>query len=247
MKVFYAIDMGAPSKSGGFFCWKCDLENNLLIPFIGAKDWDKCVASIAQDALNSKICLTIEAVLWGMKDKEGNWIKRFYLKDDPDLTEHPWYKGAGASTGLMAQEFLKQLEEKIGKNETVKITLYESYISGLALKGTRTGVPKPDKKNEILVNSKKSAHGHDALEGLLRTLEEEQINHTEFKKFFDSQKISLEAWPLSIEERIIYSKDCHEAFPLGILRNSHCPFELRKGKILFTKRTFDMSELKKAS
>lgn len=228
--IFYAIDMGAPSQSGGFFCWK--YKENEITSFNGAKGWNDCIYDLIENSEKNKIHLTIEAALWGMKERTKDsteiWTRRFNYKDKMSIpnpwSERPWYTGAGASTGFMAQEFLRQLVERGLKN---KVIVYESYISGMKKHGKRESESKPDPMFKI---SGASSHCIDAFEGLLLTLEENNQDISSLKKY-----ISDGSWPSVRMDRIIYLDG--EDFSLGIFRDQNL-FDLKRKNILFTKRKF---------
>lgn len=232
--VYYAIDMGAPSgKYSGFYCWRYDSASKTLEAFEKTDGWYKCIDQIVMDSQNYTIHLTIEAALWGMKDsKNGDWIRRFNLKKEKNWSERPWYTGAGASTGLMAQVFLRHIEELKPKNKNIIVR--ESYISGLSCEGSSLTVNKP---TQALVNFK-TKHACDAFEGLLLTLEEtsEDIQKLEFD--FDEHKIDLNKW-INLKQNKYHEIQMRNyvTFALGVLHNSDV-FIFKLGEILFTRREF---------
>lgn len=233
-KNFYAIDMGSPSKNGGFFCWKYSLANHELTSFKGTRGWLKCIKEIAKDVKNSEVHLTIEAPLWGNKLKNGNqhWCIRFQLSKNKKFTEHPWYTLAGATTGFMAQEFLLELNDCISKNKKApkkKITLRESYISGVK---ANVNIEKPDS----FIETKKGKHANDAFESLLLTLDANSIEKKDY--IFDSiGKNETEKWFIQTPNEIIFlNSDKYLSFPLGMLKKQKY-FDFKCDEILFMKRT----------
>lgn len=137
--IYYAVDMGAPSTvSPGFFCWRYSPKESSVTPYAGVKGWRDCIANLVKDAADSNVHLAVEAALWGLRrTNDKAWLRRFHLKDSIKYTERPWYTGAGASTGLMAQEFFKEIALE---NPSQKIVVRESYISGLVYEGKRKSV-----------------------------------------------------------------------------------------------------------
>ena len=234
-KVIYAIDMGAPSgKYSGFYCWRYDLSAMKLEGFTKTEGWYQSVKRIAEDSKSYVVHLTIEAALWGMKNKKnGDWVRRFNIENKKDWSERPWYTGAGASTGLMAQLFLAQIEELKPKNKAIIVR--ESYISGLSCEGASFTVPKPAK---ALVNFK-TKHACDAFEGLLLTLEKIQNDIQKLEFIFDSSKVELKNW-VNLKGANCHKIKMrnHEPFALGILHQSKI-FDFKLGEILFTKREFE--------
>lgn len=240
-QVFYAIDMGAPSgKYSGFYCWRYDPESKMLDAFEKSDGWYKCIDQIVKDSYNHEVYLTIEAALWGMKDKKsGDWVRRFNLKRESDWSERPWYTGAGASTGLMAQIFLHQISTSKPKKKSIVVR--ESYISGLSFEGCSLAVSKP---TEALVRFK-TKHACDAFEGLLLSLEAEEKNFQNMEITFNNQIINLSRWvdlPTHKYHEIVMRNQ--EKFALGILHESDI-FDFKLGEILFTRRDFGILPRKK--
>lgn len=234
-QIFYAVDMGAPSKtSSGFFCWKYSRKENEVTPFVGIKGWYDCISSIVTDASCRQVHLTVEAALWGMKRKEdGAWLRRFHSSVNKNYTERPWYTGAGATTGLMAQEFFRQI---VDNGLTEKIVVRESYISGLVWEGKQRGLKKPD---AIVSIGSFSKHASDALEGLLLSLESNGINLDEIKAALKDKELNgLHRWSGDTNSRIKVRNGIeNEMFALGVLRGNRL-FDFQLGEILFTKREF---------
>jgi hypothetical protein len=232
-EVFYAIDMGAPSgKYSGFYCWRYDLSSKKLESFDKTDGWYKCIEQIVEDSKNYQVHLTIEAALWGMKNrKSGDWVRRFNIENEKEWSERPWYTGAGASTGLMAQIFLNNIVELNPPKS--RIIVRESYISGLSREGSSLTVKKPTK---ALV-SFKTKHACDAFEGLLLTLEitKKDLKYIDFN--YKGYSIDLKNW-IDLKNNFfkIKMRD-DEPFALGILKDTNI-FTFNLGEILFTRRDF---------
>lgn len=232
--IFYAIDMGAPSgKYSGFYGWRYDPASKDLKSYAKSAGWYSAIRDIQADSRNHEVHVTVEAALWGMrKRKNGDWVRRFHLERKKDWSERPWYTGAGAATGLMAQVFLNQIVSSKPKRK--RITVRESYISGLSFEGCSLTVPKP----QGAIISFKSSHACDAFEGLLLTLEDGGVDLRKTGLSFKGENVKLDRWhSLSPAKFHRIKMREEEMFPLGILENTDL-FDFQLGKILFTKRDF---------
>lgn len=174
-KVFYAIDMGSPSSSGGFFCWRWEdrghHEDNFTA-FDRHEGWYESIRQIANDyEKGHKIYMTIEAPLSGGKSRQGRiWEPRFSIKiGNSEARENAWYGLAGASTGYMTQEFIyalrnSMLEKKTRKSK--KIELYESYVSGLQSSAGK--ILKPNKLMRVEGMKKDQLDAYECLVMLIK-------------------------------------------------------------------------------
>lgn len=147
-KVLYGIDMGAPSKKGGFYCWKQVgngfEDETLSLGRSSHERWISTQKDIIKELRNgNSIHIAIEAPLLGKDSTKGEWQPRFQVTLDEGIAhEHPYYVSAGGATAFMAQAFLAELINLIEKPHN-KITLYECYTSGLSLKEFTIVKPEP--------------------------------------------------------------------------------------------------------
>ena len=176
--ILYGIDMGSPSKEGGFYCWKSagisrdniiDISKNTS----SQKKWKNAIDDILKEfESGNQIYIAIEAPLIGQAFGEI-WKPRFTiaLKEGKEAMEHPYYISASGATAFMAQSFLseiivrvEELQNEKGLIFTKKINLYECYTSGLVLQGQVIRKPDPEEG--------KSTHKKDSEECLLMLIAE---------------------------------------------------------------------------
>jgi hypothetical protein len=242
MKVYYAVDIGAPSESSGFFCWRWEAGSDSCKSFRKSKGWSESLEKISEDAdKQHEIHLVLEAPLWGARkviNGKKIWKPRFKINTDFGLFhENPWYISAGAASGFMAQLFLKDLYQSLKDKQIQKrIELYEGYISGLYRH--KASIPKPP-ADEDIAKIKLSKHGTDALELLLILANKD--NPAGLIKKLDIKQVSLS--PI-VPIRMIQKYEGTETFEIGFIKDliEQNIINFHKGEIILTQRIYYSSK-----